>query len=56
VVKFGKLDIAVLNAGISQPGGPMSIVETPIENWDAVMKVNTRGREYRNARHEEAVH
>ncbi len=44
VDKFGKLDIAVLNAGISQPV-VASVVDLDVAAWDKVMKVNTRGRE-----------
>jgi NAD(P)-dependent dehydrogenase (short-subunit alcohol dehydrogenase family) len=40
VEHYGRLDIAVVNAGISRSG---SIVEATVDDWDAVMAVQARG-------------
>ncbi len=40
VAKWGRLDIAVNNAGISHVG---NILETSLEDWERVMRVNARG-------------
>ena len=39
--RFGRLDIAVLNAGIEGRAGPIG--ENSVENFDRVMAVNVRG-------------
>lgn len=39
--RFGRLDIAVLNAGIEGRAGPIG--ETSLENFDRVMAINVRG-------------
>lgn len=41
VEKYGRLDIAVNNAGIG--GTPSRTVDTKVENWDNVMAVNATG-------------
>lgn len=41
---WGKLDIAVLNAGIVSE--PTSILDTGAELWDKIMRVNARGGAY----------
>ncbi len=40
VTRLGRLDVAVLNAGV---GGMGAIVELSTEEWDRVMRVNLRG-------------
>ncbi|EPS94917.1 NAD-binding protein [Fomitopsis schrenkii] len=40
VEKLGRLDVMVANAGISSKG---SLLETSVEHWDNVMKINGRG-------------
>lgn len=37
---FGPIDTVIANAGISSPG---MAIDLPIEEWDAIMAVNTRG-------------
>ncbi len=39
--KFGRLDIAILNAGIEGRAGPIG--ETSLENFDRVIAINVRG-------------
>ncbi|KAF5347726.1 hypothetical protein D9756_010305 [Leucocoprinus leucothites] len=39
--RWGRLDIAVLNAGIGNE--PTSILETDVKVWDKIMEVNGRG-------------
>ena len=41
VQRWGRLDIAVLNAGICLP--PASILDTDVSTWDKLMNVNARG-------------
>ena len=41
--RWGRLDIAVLNAGICLP--PASILDTNVSTWDKLMNVNARGGE-----------
>lgn len=41
VAKYGRLDIAVNNAGV--PGGAYRLSDYPEADWDEVMKVNLRG-------------
>ncbi len=44
VKQFGRLDIAVNNAGI---GGPMALIgDYPIEGWDKVISINLSGAFY----------
>jgi 3-oxoacyl-[acyl-carrier protein] reductase len=42
---FGSVDILVNNAGISPKhnGGKLSTVETPLDEWREVMRINLRG-------------
>ena len=40
--KYGRLDVLYNNAGI-MPETDHSVVDTPVEAWDAVMAVNVRG-------------
>jgi NAD(P)-dependent dehydrogenase (short-subunit alcohol dehydrogenase family) len=40
--KYGRLDVLYNNAGI-MPEADHSVVDTPVEAWDAVMAVNVRG-------------
>ncbi|KAF5311040.1 hypothetical protein D9619_008120 [Psilocybe cf. subviscida] len=41
--RWGRLDVAVLNAGICLPRA--SILDTEVETWDKIMAVNGRGGE-----------
>lgn len=41
--RWGRLDIAVLNAGICMPR--VSILDTEVDTWDKIMAVNGRGGE-----------
>ena len=41
---FGRLDIAVNNAGISRP--PASIIELPVEEWRRILSINLDGQFY----------
>lgn len=41
LARFGRIDLAFLNAGIEGPAG--LITETPVEAFDRVMQVNVRG-------------
>ncbi|MEZ4887233.1 MAG: glucose 1-dehydrogenase [Chitinophagales bacterium] len=41
IAQFGKLDIAINNAGIG--GLPAKTAETPLDTWDKVMGVNATG-------------
>ena len=42
VEKFGRLDVLYNNAGI-MPEADHSVIDTPVDAWDAVMAVNVRG-------------
>ena len=42
VKRFGRLDIAVNNAGISSP--PVSIVDLPVEDWRRILSINLDGQ------------
>lgn len=43
---WGRLDIAVLNAGICLPSA--SILDTTVAAWDRIMNVNARGGEHQH--------
>jgi len=43
VEKFGRCDILVNNAGIFKPEPGVPLHESPVEDWDEVMRINTRG-------------
>jgi NAD(P)-dependent dehydrogenase (short-subunit alcohol dehydrogenase family) len=40
VAKYGKIDIGILNSGVSHP--PMTIMDTTEDVWDRQMRVNAR--------------
>jgi NAD(P)-dependent dehydrogenase (short-subunit alcohol dehydrogenase family) len=40
VAKYGRIDIGILNAGVSH--GPMKLMDTPEDVWDRQMRVNAR--------------
>jgi len=42
VEKFGRLDVLYNNAGI-MPEADHSVIDTPVDAWDAVMAINVRG-------------
>ncbi len=42
VSEFGKIDILINNAGITQSGATRT-TDTPVEEWDKVIRVNLRG-------------
>jgi NAD(P)-dependent dehydrogenase (short-subunit alcohol dehydrogenase family) len=40
IKKYGRIDIGILNAGISHP--PMTLIDTPEDTWDTIMRINAR--------------
>ncbi|NLM95749.1 MAG: SDR family oxidoreductase [Firmicutes bacterium] len=40
IAKFGRIDVLVNNAGITQP---IKVLDTTVEDWDRIMAVNLKG-------------